>query len=74
MSDQQRADYELAFNEISHALRQHNQSDAFWAVCDEVEERLINQYPEDETAIIELIATWLVKLGVAPEGSLQGFV
>jgi len=25
-------------------------------------------------AIIEMIATWLVKLGVAPEGSLQGFV
>lgn len=74
MSDQQRADYELAFNEISHALLQHSQSDAFWAVCDEVEERLIDQYPEDETAIIELIATWLVKLGVAPEGSLQGFV
>ena len=35
---------------------------------------LIDQYHEDETAIIEMIATWLVKLGVAPEGSLRGFV
>ena len=35
---------------------------------------LIDQYPEDETAIIEMVATWLVKLGVQPEGSLQGFV
>lgn len=38
----------------------------------EVEERLIHPYPEDETAIIELAATWLVQLGVHPEGSLQG--
>lgn len=70
----QLADYELAFNEISHALLQHGQSKAFWATCDVVEDRLIEAYPEDETAIIELVATWLVKLGVAPEGSLQGFV
>lgn len=72
--NQQTADYELAFNEISHALLQHGESEAFWETCDEVEERLIDQYPEDETAIIEMVATWLVKLGVAPEGSLQGFV
>ena len=70
----QLADYELAFNEISHALLQHGQSKAFWETCDVVEDRLIEAYPEDETAIIELVATWLVKLGVAPEGSLQGFV
>ena len=74
MSNQQKADYELAFNEISHALLQHGESEAFWEVCDDVEERLIDAYPEDETAIIELVATWLVKLGAAPEGSLQGFV
>jgi len=74
MSDQQRADYELAFNEIRHALLQHGESGTFWEICDEVEERLIDQYPEDETAIIEMVATWLVKLDVAPEGSLQGFV
>lgn len=72
--NQQNADYELAFNEISHALLQHGESEGFWEACDEVEERLIDQYPEDETAIIELVATWLVKLGVHPEGSLQGFV
>lgn len=72
--NQQIADYELAFNEISHALLSHGESKAFWGVCDDVEERLIDQYPEDETAIIEMVATWLVKLGVAPEGSLQGFV
>ena len=35
---------------------------------------LIDQCPEAETAIIELVATWLVKLGVHPEGSLQGMV
>ena len=63
MSDQQRADYELAFNEIRHALQQHGESESFWEACDEVEERLI-----------EMVATWLVKLGVHPEGSLQGFV
>ena len=74
MSDQQRADYELAFNEISHALLQHGEAETFWETCNEVEDRLIDQYPEDETAIIEMVATWLVKLGVAPEGSLQGFV
>jgi len=68
------ADYELAFNEISHALRQHGESEPFWEVCDHVEDRLIDAYPEDETAIIEMVAAWLVKLGVAPEGSLQGFV
>lgn len=72
--NQQTADYELAFNEISHALLQHGESETFWETCDEVEERLIDQYPEDETAIIEMVATWLVKLGVAPEGSLQGMV
>lgn len=72
--NQQIADYELAFNEISHALLQHGQSKAFWKTCDVVEDRLIEAYPEDETAIIELVATWLVKLGVAPEGSLQGMV
>lgn len=72
--NQQTSDYELAFNEISHSLLQLGESKAFWAVCDEVEERLIDAYPEDETAIIELVATWLVKLGVQPEGSLQGFV
>jgi antitoxin component HigA of HigAB toxin-antitoxin module len=71
---QQRADYELAFNEISHALLQHGESPQFWEICDEVEERLIDQYPEDEVAIIELVAAWLVKLGVHPEGELLGFV
>jgi len=35
---------------------------------------LIDQYPEDETAIIEMVAAWLVKLGVAPDGNLQRFV
>ncbi|WP_312914498.1 hypothetical protein [Stenotrophomonas sp.] len=74
MSNQQNADYELAFNEISHALLEHGESEVFWEVCDDVEERLIDAYPEGETATIELVATWLVKLGVAPEGSLQGFV
>ena len=72
--NQQNADYELAFNEISHALLSHGESKTFWGVCDEVEERLIDQYPENETAIIEMVATWLVKLGVAPEGSLQGMI
>ncbi|WP_313171484.1 hypothetical protein [Stenotrophomonas sp.] len=72
--NQQTSDYELAFNEIRHALQQHGESESFWSSCDEVEERLIDQYPEDETAIIEMVATWLVKLGVKPEGSLQGFV
>jgi antitoxin component HigA of HigAB toxin-antitoxin module len=71
---QQHADYELAFNEISHALLQLGEAPQFWKICDEVEERLIDQYPEDEVAIIELVATWLVKLGVHPEGELQGFV
>lgn len=71
---EQLSDYELAFNEIRRALQEHGESESFWEACDEVEERLIDQYPEDETAIIELVATWLVKLGVAPEGSLQGFV
>lgn len=71
---EQLSDYELAFNEIRHALLQHGESESFWKACDQVEERLIDQYPEDGTAIIELVATWLVKLGVAPEGSLQGFV
>jgi len=71
---EQNADCELAFNEISHALLSYGESKTFWGICDEVEERLIGQYPEDETAIIEMVATWLVKLGVAPEGSLQGFV
>ena len=71
---EQLSDYELAFNEISHALLNHGESKTFWSVCDEVEDRLIDAYPEDETAIIEMVATWLVKLGVAPEGSLQGFV
>lgn len=74
MSDQQRADYELAFNEISHALLQYGDSEAFWEVCDEVEDRLIDQYPEDETAVIELVATWFVRLGVQTEESLRGFV
>lgn len=74
MSDQQRADYELAFNELRHGLLEHGDSHEFWRLCDEVEERLIAAYPEDDTAIIEMIAAWLVKLGVAPEGSLQGFV
>jgi len=72
--NQQIADYELAFNEISHALRQKGESEDFWETCDNVEDRLIDQYPEDETTIIEMVATWLVKLGVHPEGSLQGFV
>ncbi len=71
---EQLSDYELAFNEIRHALQEHGESGTFWEACDKVEERLIDQYPEDETAIIEMVATWLVKLGVAPEGSLQGFV
>ena len=70
----QHSDYELAFNEISHALLHHGESEPFWEVCDDVEDRLIHAYPEDETAIIEMVATWLVKLGVHPEGSLQGFV
>jgi phage gp36-like protein len=71
---QQICDYDQAFNEISHALLRHGEDQAFWDVCDEVEERLIDQYPEDEVAIIELVATWLVKLGVHPEGELKGFV
>ena len=72
--NQQTADYELAFNEISHALRLHGESESFWEICNDVEERPIDQYPEDETAIIEMVATWLVRLGVHPEGSLQGMV
>lgn len=72
--NQQIADYELAFNETRHALQQHGESETFWETCDEVEERLIDQYPEDETAIIEMVATWLVKLRVRPEGELQGFI
>jgi len=70
----QLADYELAFNEIRHPLLQHGESKTFWEVCDQVEERLIVQYPRDEHAIIEMVATWLVRLGVSPEDSLQGFV
>lgn len=72
--NQQIADYELAFNEISHALLQQGESEGFWETCDNVEDRLIDQYPEDETAIIEMVATWLVKLRVRPEGDLQGFI
>jgi len=70
----QHADYELAFNEISHALLRLGESQHFWKICDEVEERLIDQYPEDEVAIIEMVATWLVKLGVHPEDDLLGFI
>lgn len=40
----------------------------------EVEVWLIDLHTEDETAMIEMVATWLVKLGVAPEGSLQGMI
>jgi len=39
-----------------------------------VEDRLIDAYPEDEVAVIEMIAAWLVHLGVHPEGELQGKV
>ncbi|MCD9087337.1 hypothetical protein [Stenotrophomonas sp. SY1] len=66
------ADYEMAFNEIRHALTELGETEAFWTACDEVEERLIDQYPEDEVSIIEMVAAWLVRLGVHPEGELQG--
>jgi len=70
----QLADYELAFNEISHALLHHGQSKAFWETCDVVEDRLIDAYPDDETAIIEMVATWLVRLNVSEEESLRGLI
>lgn len=74
MSNQQRSDYELAFGEIQHALREHGEAPAFWNVCDAVEDRLIDAYPDHDSAIIEMIASWLVHLGVHPEGELQGLV
>lgn len=70
----QRSDYELAFGELQHALREHGESADFWNICDSVEDRLIDAYPEDEVAIIEMIAAWLVRLGVHEEGALQGKV
>lgn len=70
----QRSDYELAYGELQHALKEHGESEAFWNICDAVEDRLIDAYPADETAVIEMVASWLVHLGVHPDGELQGKV
>ncbi|MNM82939.1 hypothetical protein D3C81_949820 [compost metagenome] len=70
----QKSDYELAYGELQHALKEHGEAREFWNVCDSVEDRLIDAYPEDEVAVIEMIAAWLVHLGVHPEGELQGKV
>lgn len=42
--------------------------------CDDVEECLITQNPDDATAIIELIVTWLVQLNVHPESTSRGYI
>ena len=70
----QKSDYELAYSELQHALKEHGEAPEFWNVCDSVEDRLIHAYPEDEVAVIEMIAAWRVHLGVHPEGELQGRV
>ncbi len=69
-----RGDYELAYGELAHAHREHGDTPAFWNICDAVEDRLIDAYPDDDAAIIEMVASWLVHLGVQPESSLQGKV
>lgn len=74
MSEQQNADYELAFNELHHELQKHGISKAFWDSCDAVEARLIAQYPRDEPAIVEMVATWLARLGISDEDELRGFI
>lgn len=70
----QRSDYQLAYGELQHALKEHDEGAEFWNICDSVEDRLIDAYPEDEAGVIEMIASWLVHLGVHPEGELQGKV
>ncbi len=68
----QRADYDLAFNELQHAVSEHGPGPDLDAVLGAIEDRLIGRYPEDEHAIHELIASWLVTLRV--QTSLQGFI
>jgi len=70
----QKSDYELAYGELQHALKEHGEAPEFWNICDSVEDRLIDAYPEHEVAVIEMIAAWLVHLGVHLEGELQGKV
>ncbi|MGV8959196.1 MAG: hypothetical protein ACOH1V_02255 [Stenotrophomonas sp.] len=72
-SDAMHATYELAWNEIRHA-HQSMSAEAFTALVDQVEKRLTATYPAEEVAIIEMVAAWLVTLGVAPPKSLRGFV
>lgn len=71
MSSQQ-ADYDLAFNELQHTVSEHGPGPRLDAALGAIEERLIDRYPEDEHAIHEMIASWLVTLRV--QSSLQGFV
>ena len=71
MSSQQ-ADYDLAFNELQHAVSEHGPGPRLDAVLEAIEDRLTGRYPEDEHAIHEMIASWLVTLRV--QSSLQGVV
>lgn len=73
MSDQN-ADYELAFNELKDAWVRLGATDGFWKACDEVELRLSRDYPDDASAITEMIALWLVLLGAHPEATLIGTI
>lgn len=70
----QKSDHELAYGEIKHALGVLGPGKAFHDLCDIVEKRLIQNYPDNEHGIIEMIEAWLVHLGVHPEGELQGKV
>lgn len=64
----QTVDYELALNEIRHALAEHGPSIEFRDICAAVEDRLIEQYPRDEVPIVEMIVGWRVQLGeLAPD-------
>lgn len=68
----QKTDFEEALTEIRHAYMRHGSNPRFWEVCDDVEERLIENYPKEEVAIIEMVAKLLVHLGVPLQSDLNG--
>lgn len=69
-----RADNELAYGELHHAFQEHGDTPEFQRVCLRVEQRLIAAHPDDEAAIIEMVAAWLVHMGATPDTSLHGKV
>lgn len=67
---EQLKEFDLAFDELSDAWGDLGYGKPFAAVVESIEARLTDKYPNDQTAIREMIGPWLVVLGASNQDSL----